>query len=411
MPPAIASFALLIAKLWDVVNDPLFGYMCDRTKSRFGRRRVYLIYGAAPFALSAASLWMMPSGLSSANAFIWILVSYTVYDTLFTLIAMPYAALGADLTKDYDDRTSLIAISSVGALIGYVLGTVLLPKLVGLLPNAQQGYYFVGALMGLIAGGSIGMVAWFIKEPPSHEHQRQPDSLLRAMKATFKTRPFVILSLALGFARLGLTLLSTSIAFFIAYRMQLGKDGLPMFMGILLATVAVTIPFWKWICSARSKGMAYAMGILVCAIGLGLTFLIGPNQKPMMIGVVILIGFGMGAHFVAPHAMLPDVVDFSEVQTGERRTGVYYGVFGLIDKLSRTFGFAAVGWWLDWFNYVPNLIPQSAEAEMAIRLITGPIPAVAMLLALPLLFLYPLNRATHESIRAKLDLKLLNGLI
>ena len=75
VPPAIASFALLIAKLWDVVNDPLFGYMCDRTKSRFGRRRVYLIYGAAPFALSAASLWMMPSGLSSANAFIWILVN------------------------------------------------------------------------------------------------------------------------------------------------------------------------------------------------------------------------------------------------------------------------------------------------------------------------------------------------
>lgn len=403
VPPALAGTALLVGKLWDVVNDPLFGYMCDRTKSRFGRRRVYLIFCAAPFALSAASLWMMPAGLSTTAAFIWILVSYTIYDTLFTMITMPYAALGADLTTDYDDRTSLIAIGSGGALVGYVLGSVLMPKLVLVASTAPLGYAFAGGLLGLVAGASVGVVAWRVKEPPARNRRDQPqDSLLAAMKSTLQTRPFVILSVALALVRLGLTLLQTSLAFFVIYRLQLGKEGLPMLMGGLLVTVAITIPFWKWVCTAWSKNGAYVLGIILSAIGLILMFMVAPGQKTAMMGIMVLVGLGMGAHWVAPYAMLPDVVDYAEAHSGERRTGIYYGVYGLMDKLSRTFGSVAVGWWLEWFHYVPNTT-QSAEADLGIRLITGPVPAMALLLALPLLIAYPLNRAAHQRVKIQLE--------
>lgn len=405
VPPALAGTALLAGKLWDVVNDPLFGYLCDRTKSRFGRRRVYLIYGAAPFALSAASLWMMPAGLSTTAAFIWILVSYTIYDTLFTMISMPYAALGADLTTDYDDRTSLVAIGSGGALVGYVLGSVLMPKLVLVAPNATLGYAFAGGLLGLVAGASVGFVAWRVKEPPTRDrHPHAEGGLIEAMKSTLKMRPFVILSVALALVRLGLTLLQTSLAFYVIYRLQLGKEGLPMLMGVLLATVAITIPFWKWVCTTWSKSGAYALGITLCAIGLVLTYWVEPGQKTTMIGIMILIGMGMGAHWVAPYSMLPDVVDYAEARSGGRNTGMYYGVYGLMDKLSRTFGSVAVGWWLHWFDYIPNAT-QTAEADLGIRLITGPVPAVAMLLALPLLIAYPINRAAHQRVKVQLESK------
>jgi len=404
VPPALAGTALLVGKLWDVVNDPLFGWLCDRTHSRFGRRRVYLIFCAAPFALSAASLWMMPAGLSTTAAFIWILVSYAIYDTLFTLITMPYAALGADLTTDYDDRTSLVAIGSGGALVGYVLGSVIMPILVKTSPDAHLGYVFAGGLLGLVAGASVGLVAWRVKEPPSKpREERESDSLLAAMKSTLQTRPFVILSLALAMVRLGLTVLQTALAFFVIYRLQLGKGGLPLLMGVLLGTVAVTIPFWKWVCTEWTKNGAYAIGIVLSAIGLTLTFFLEPGQKLPMIGIMVLMGLGMGAHWVAPYAMLPDVVDYAEVESGERRTGVYYGVYGLMDKLSRTFGSVAVGWWLDWYGYVPNAV-QTAHADLGIRLVTGPIPAVILLLALPLLAMYPINRAAHARLKMRLTL-------
>ena len=405
VPPALAGTALLVGKLWDVVNDPLFGYLCDCTKSRFGCWWVYLIYGVGLFVLLVVLLWMMLVGLSTTAAFLWIMISYTVYDTLFTMITMPYSALGADLTTDYDDRTSLVAIGSAGALVGYVLGSVLMPKLVLVGGGASLGYSFAGGFLGLVAGASVGLVAWRVKEPSSKHRRDDPqDSLINAMKSTLQTRPFVILSSALALVRLGLTLLQTSLAFYVIYRLQIGKEGLPMLMGVLLATVAVTIPFWRWVCAVWSKSGAYVLGITLCAVGLVMTYWIEPGQKQVMMGIMVLIGMGMGAHWVAPYSMLPDVVDYAEARSGERRTGVYYGVYGLMDKLSRTFGSVAVGWWLDWFHYVPN-VTQSAEADLGIRLITGPVPAIAMLSALPLLLIYPINRAAHQRVKVQLEAK------
>jgi GPH family glycoside/pentoside/hexuronide:cation symporter len=280
-----------------------------------------------------------------------------------------------------------------------------MPVLVKSAPNAHLGYAFAGGLLGLVAGASVGLVAWRVKEPATEAPvDRQTDSLIAAMKSTMHTRPFVILSVALALVRLGLTLLQTSLAFFVIYRLQLGKEGLPMLMGVLLITVAVTIPFWKWLCTVWTKNGAYAVGVLICATGLVLTYWMEPGHKMAMMGIMVLMGMGMGAHWVAPYAMLPDVVDFAESHTGERRTGVYYGVYGLMDKLSRTFGSVAVGWWLDWFGYIPNAV-QTAHADQGIRLITGPIPAAVLLMALPLLIAYPLNRAAHQRIKMHLQMR------
>lgn len=93
VPPALAGSALLVGRFWDTINDPLVGWLSDRTRSRWGRRRVYLIYGALPLALTAITLWVMPRGLSPVLAFVWIVVTYTLFDTFFTLTNMPFGAL------------------------------------------------------------------------------------------------------------------------------------------------------------------------------------------------------------------------------------------------------------------------------------------------------------------------------
>ena len=98
--PALASSALLVGKIWDGINDPLFGWLSDRTTSRFGKRRVFMIFGALPLAVSVAVLWFVPAGMSNLGTFVWIAATFVLFDTIWTLTNVPYYALTAELTDD-----------------------------------------------------------------------------------------------------------------------------------------------------------------------------------------------------------------------------------------------------------------------------------------------------------------------
>ena len=121
-----------------------------------------------------------------------------------------------------------------------------------------------------------------------------------------------------------------------------------------------------------------------------------------MMATLVLIGIGMGAHWIVPFSMVPDTIDHGHMQAGERTTGMYYGFYGLIDKLARTAGTVLIAGMLDWTGYVPN-VAQSATALQGIALVTGPLPALCLLLAIPLLLAYPITRARHAQIRRAVD--------
>ena len=402
VPPAIASGALLIGKIWDTINDPLFGWLTDRTRSRHGRRRVYLIYGALPLAIVSAAVWMMPAGLSPVAAFLWIAISYTLFDTVATLIQLPYAALSAELTRDYDERTSLMAISSVGALAGYMLGSVVMPVIVRAAPDVQAGYALAGAVFGLIAGAAIGYVAWRVPEPDLTQVRAEATPPWHAVRATLANQPFVLLVSALGLVRLGLTLVQAALAYFVVYQLHGGKQDLPKLMAVLLLVVGVSIVFWKWVVDRGEKNRAYVAGLAIACAGLFALYWIGPGQQGAMYAVLVVVGIGMGAHWVVPYSMVPDAVDHGHAADGERRTGMYYGLYGLVDKLARTIATVLIGVILQVFQYVPN-VEQSAQSLLGIRLAAGPLPAVCVLLAIPLLLAYPIDRRRHAALRAALD--------
>lgn len=401
IPPALASTALLVAKGWDIVNDPLFGWLSDRTESRHGRRRVYLIYGALPLALVTFALWAVPRGLAGTTAFLWIVLTYALFDTVFTLTWVPFSTLTAELTPDYDERTSLTAVASIGAVVGYLLGSVLPPMISGGFADASTGYLVVGGVAGGIAGLSTTLVAWRIREPDRGQRVSAGMPIIPSIQATFKNRPFVLLLIAFGIVRLAFTLMQSSVPYFITY--QLGTpDRLTMILGLLMGAVGLFVYFWKWVSDRTSKSRAYAVGLGVMGLAAVSSFFIDSGQVGYMSLMVIVAGFGLSAHWVAPYAMVPDVVEQDEADTGERREGMYYGVYGLIDKLMRTLGVFVVGIGLEAFGYVPN-VAQSAQSLFGIRLIFGPIPAALLLLVVPLLLRYPLDRQAHAELRRDLD--------
>jgi glycoside/pentoside/hexuronide:cation symporter, GPH family len=397
VPPAIAASALTIGKLWDTINDPVFGWIADRTRSRHGRRRVYLIHGALPLAVVSAALWVAPGGLSPLAAFFWIIVSYSLFDTVLSMVKMPYEALGAELVSDYDERTSFMALSSIGALAGYMLGAVGMPLIVDAGGDARTGYALAGGIFGLVAGASIAFVAWRIDEPASGAAAQLSKKFWRPLELALKNRAFIILVCAFGLVRLGFTLVMSSLAYFVIYQLQEGRDALPRILLILLAVVGASITFWRWAARKWEKNAAYAAGLLIAACGLGATFLVQPGRIDLLMPLIAIIGTGIAAHWVVPFAMLPDAADQGHAATGEQRTGMYYGLYGLVDKIARVVGTAAVGWLLFFFGYVPNA-EQSTHALLGIRLVMGPIPAACILLAVPLLLIYPISRERHAAI-------------
>ncbi len=402
VPPAVAGAALLVGKIWDTINDPLFGWLTDRTDSRFGRRRVFLIFGALPLALLAAAVWMMPPGLPLVAAFVWIALSYTAFDTVLTLVQLPYSSLAAEMTRDYDERTSLTAISSFGALLGYVLGSVLLPVIVRAAPDARTGYALAGAVFGLAAGAAIAWVAWRVREPAPGSVRKHANPPWREVLATLSNRPFVQLVAAAASVRLGLTLVQGALAYYVVYVLHGGKDDLPRLMMVLLGVVGASLYVWKRIVDHWEKNYAYIAGLVCSAAGLLALYWLQPGQDLALMAVLAVVGIGMGAHWVVPFAMVPDTVDHGHAQAGERRTGMYMGLYGLADKLARTLATALVAIVLELSGYVPN-VAQSAAAVRGIRWMAGPLPALCLALAVPLLLLYPITRARHAAITRQFE--------
>jgi GPH family glycoside/pentoside/hexuronide:cation symporter len=403
--PAIASSALLVAKVWDAFMDPLFGWICDKTDSRFGKRSVYLIIGAAPLAISIIFVWFIPIGLSSTASFIWITLSFMFFGTLWTITNVPYYALSAELTKDYDERSSLTAFRMIMAVPAYILGAAITPLIANSFGNKHTGYHMVGIFYGILGAIVLWVAVAGIREKKSSGTNTSAHiNLSKEFISVFENRPFVLLLLAFSISNLAFTLTRTFIAYFLTYQMGM-ESQVPVVMFLMLSSVVAALFPWKMISDRWNKGPAYAMGLLIGALAVGSCFFL-PNHSSWIIYVVTIIaGVGFATTWVFPWAMLPDVVDYDHAHTGIYRCGLYFGIWGLITKISEALGLAISGWVLQLSGYIPNVV-QSPSSIMGIKLFFGPVPAVLFLVSIPFLIWYPITRKSHSEIKNKTQPKL-----
>ena len=183
--PVLAGAALMVAKLtWDAVNDPLFGYWSDRTRSRFGRRRIYMLIAAVPLGFATLIMFSIPKGLSGVPAFLAILLTFWLVDTFQTMANVPYSSLTPELTRDYSERASLTSIRMAFSVFGYILGAASTKILAGVFQGGglslQQAWSATGAVFGIITMTVVLVTALTVKEKP--ELAGEP-SKLPAVKA------------------------------------------------------------------------------------------------------------------------------------------------------------------------------------------------------------------------------------
>ncbi|MBN2677627.1 MAG: MFS transporter [Anaerolineaceae bacterium] len=403
--PGTAGLALMTGKLtWDAINDPLFGYLSDRTRSRFGRRRIWMFIGAIPLGIAAWIMFSLPKGLTGVAAFFGVLISFWLIDSFHTMTTTPYYALTPELTRDYNERASLTSIRMVFSVFGYILGAAITTMLAGIFQggglNLQQAWSATGAVFGVIAIITTLVTAFSIRERPELAGEPSKLPAARAILTSFKNKPFVILMIAFILSSFSFTVLTALVPYFIQYQLNMG-DQVSFVLLAMLLTIGIFLIPAKKISDRINKGPAYALGLFIASLAIMTGFFFPHEATPLIYVVAVVAGIGFSAQWVFPWSMLPDVVEYDEKMTGERREGIYYGLWAFLSKFTGALGVAVSGWALDLFGYVPN-VEQTVHALFGIRLFFAIVPAVVILISLPFLIKYPITRQKHAELVAEL---------
>jgi GPH family glycoside/pentoside/hexuronide:cation symporter len=402
--PALAGTALLVGKLtWDALNDPLVGYFSDRTRSRWGRRKPYMLLGAIPFGLTIWLVYSIPPGLTGVTAFLAVLGSFLLADTAQTLVSVPYYALSAELTYDYDERTSLISVRMIFTVVGYILGaaatTAVAGYFISLGWSENAAYSGMGAVFGIVAATTLLITTVGVRERIRPELQPAKMPAWSQIRHVLKNRPFVQYMIMSTIISISFTLLTSLLPFYLTYQLQMA-DQIPLVIVTMLATIAIFLVPWRMLSQRMNKGPAYALGLSIASAAIVASFFLPPGPTPLIYLVAFVAGVGFSAQYVFPWSMIPDVIEVDQAVTNERHEGVYFGVNSFLGKITGALGIAASGWALKLYGYVPDAV-QSSQALFGIRFFFAIVPAIAFAVALPLLIWYPITRAKHAKFSEK----------
>ena len=397
---ALAGAAILIGKFWDAVTDPMMGYISDRTRSRWGRRRPYFLFGAIPLLLS---MWYFFSAPDFQNrqtlGFHWALFALCLLNTAYTVVNIPYGSLTPDLTKDFKERTSLNGFRFSFAVIGTILGAAVVLPIVNMASDSHKGYSNVGLIFGIIMAGTI-LITFFTVRETAQNQVVPKQKFFSTFAVVFKNKHYMRLAAVYTLNLTGLTFVQTMLVYYFKYIYQ-NEAMTTIAMILLLGVAMVCIPVSVLISKQIGKKRTYqiALGILaVCCLAmfffahiLGMTF---------SFVVMAIAGVGLGFAYVPPFAMLPDVVEVDAVQTKTRREGAYYGMWTFFSKIGVAIAAALSGAFLSLESFVPNVADQADSALFAIRLLIGPIPAVIFTAGILLIQRYRLDEKTYNAILA-----------
>ncbi len=411
LDPGPAGTLLLVVKIWDSINDPIVGWLTDKTKSGMGRRRPWILYGAIPFGVMFFLHWVVPP-ISEGMKFWYYLVIALLLDTAFTVVNVPYTALTAELSLDYDERTSLNSFRFSFSILGGVFSAFIHSQIIGAFKNdPYAGYALSVAIWAVVSVAGFLAVFFGIRERGTAAHNAdEGPGFFEGLRIAFSNRAFILVTIIYLFSWLTIQFVQNNL--FIYARDWIGIEA--SLFGFLLLAIQVSSFVWVLIWARVSerigkKNVYYLGGTIFMAVLLGL-FFIQPGQIALVFVLGVTAGAGLSVGYLVPWSMLPDVIELDELQTGQRREGVFYGFFVLLQKFGLSLGLFISGWVLDIVGYIKSVPgqPDPVQPEnvlLALRILVGPAGAAILLLSFVAVYLYPITKARHAEIKAELEKK------
>lgn len=399
LPPAYAAWAVGISRLWDAVNDPLFGLWSDGIRTRWGRRRVLLLFGAVPLGVSFMLMWVVPS-FELLGLTIYYTLAYIIFDTVFTVVHVGYNALTPEMTSDYDERSSLNGYRMVFSIAGS-LGAIIFATVLGWsITDTQQLYLMLGVGLGIVAMIPPFIVFTITRERPSEE---LPKALPwgMALKQSLTNKPFIMVMALYLLSWTTASIVAAVLIYFANYYLGV-PDQANYFVLAAQGSAILFIPIVVLLSKRLDKRRAFMIGAASWAVFLLAISFILPDQLTLAYLLAALSGFGIATAYVVPWSMVPDVVEYDELRTGQRREGSYYAFASFFQKLATGVALWGIGLALAYTGYItpqPDMPPpvQPQEAINAIRFFIGPLSAVLLSLAMLFAWKYPITRESHKA--------------
>lgn len=409
MSPIWAGYIFMVARMWNALADLFVGVLSDRTRSRFGRRRPYLLFGAVPLGICFSLLWMVPfSGIT------WQIIYYTLigilFNTAYSLVAIPYNSLLPELSQNYDERTSIagfkMGLSFVGSLLS-AMGVMLIVDTI--YPGKsmyQESFPVMGRILALFVVINTLIAFFGTKERVSSNSAEYKGGVRASLKSLLALREFRLVAGVFIFNMIGFDIITAMYIYYLKNAIKISGDLSFIFMAIPLVIAVAATPLWVRVSEKAGKQKAYIISALYFLVPLSLCLVIPAGNIPLVLTVTFMMGVGISASQVLTYSILPDVVEVDEMKNGVRREGAIYGLTMFLYKICSAVSVAAVTAAMGLFGYVESTgteIVQSDSAVMGIRILISCVPAFCFVISAVIVKKLPLGREAFDALKQSIS--------
>ncbi len=396
--PALAGIAMMIGKICDAITDPTVGYLSDRTKSKWGRRRPWMFWGAIFLFFTMILQYTNPNIVNQIWLFLWMAVAYCLLTTAYTMVNIPYGSLTPELTSNFDERTTLNAFRMSFAVVGTFIGALAVQAIVKMFPSVNTGWTGMGAIMGFIMLGTAMITVFTVKEPKrAVTEAKEQLGFFKTYRATLRNKPFLMVVISYALHICGTNIVMGSLIYYFQY-IYGGTASSQLAMVCLLLPVLPSIWLWTALSKRIGKKWSYNIGMTMVALAALLIFLFARQQGPTFFYIAMAFGgIGFATNYVMPFALMPDTVELDYAENGVRREGAFYGLFNFMNKVAVALANLINGLVLAGFGYVANA-QQTETAKTGIQLLIGPIAAVFFIAGFIVLSFYPISRKYYDGV-------------
>jgi len=410
--PFWAGFIMLFARIWDAITDPIMGFISDKTQSRFGKRRIYLII-ASPLVLVSMYFLFFPYNISDLFLRILaVLLSYLVFTTVQTMVMIPYYSLSSEISSDYQVRASYNSYRLAFSIFSSIICVAVPGIIVNSFSDATVGYQVMSLSFGLIFGLSILFTGLFAKEEIITEPVVSKLSFKNLSKPLV-LKPFRQYLLMFMMLQMTMAIMSGLYFFFVNFYVDknttaMGGSSMVGLIGaaLMFSMQIVALPIYIKIISIKGKTFAYRLGAFLWMFTAILLFLIPQNGNPLYVYIIgALMGFGISGPGLVPHAMYGDVVDAGELKFRTRIDGQMSGFTNFINKIAQGLGLSIVMWIIGFAGFIERqpgqaeVLTQPDSAMLAIRIILMVAPIVLMSFGVWVSTKYKIDAKKQEEIK------------